>query len=103
MHQHQYVDIFVDVIEIRRQGAHVEQLLQLSVDGPGLAHLSGLGIELSLQTDRTQQADHRLFRRAELLDELRHVVFQKFFPIGREIRDGGTAIGRVGSRQAKIH
>ena len=51
MHQHQHIDILVDVIEIRGQGAHIEQLLQLGVDGPGLAHLSGLGIELSLQTD----------------------------------------------------
>ena len=51
MDQHQDIDILVDVIEIRGQCADGEQLLQLSVDRPGLAHLSGLGIELSLQTD----------------------------------------------------
>ena len=48
------------------------------------------------------QADHRLFRRRQLVDEFRHVVFQKLLAVGLKARNRRAAVGRIGAGQTEI-
>ena len=99
LHHHEHVDVGRDAIDVRRELTQGEQLLDLGDDGPGFAHLSGHRIDLTLHVDRTEQADHRLLRLPELLNELGNVVFQERFAFLLETGDHGMTIGRVRSRQ----
>ncbi len=102
MHHHQHVHVLVDVVEHRLPRAHREDLFDRRKDRPGLAHASAHGVELSLHAQRTQQPDHRLFRRAEFVNELGDVVLEKLLAVRLEVRDDGTAVGRVGAGKPEI-
>ncbi len=68
-------DVLVDVIDVGGEGADGEQFLQLGENRPGLAHLARHRVELSLQPQRTHEADHGFLRGAQLIDEFgpRHI------------------------------
>ena len=102
MHQHQHVHVRVDVRGARLERPQVEQLLRLGVDGPRLAHLSGLRIEARAHRQRGQPGDHRLLGVGELVDELDDVVLEELLLVRIEELDGGMAVGGVGAGEAEV-
>jgi hypothetical protein len=102
MHDHQHVDVVVDVIHIGGQRADREELLDLRQDGPWFAHPARHRIELALHRQGTHQSDHGLLGCAQFVDELGHVVFQELLPVALEFRNRGAAVRRVRARQTEI-
>ncbi len=102
MDHHQHVDVLVDVIDIRRDRPHRENLLELGEDGPRIAHAAAHGIELALHAQGTHEADHRLLRRAQFVDEFRHVVLEEFLAFRLKARDRRAAVRGVGAGQTEI-
>jgi hypothetical protein len=83
--------------------AYFEQLTHLFGDHPGLAGLARHRVELSLERQAAQQADHRLLRVGQRGYELGQVVFEEGL-LGRiQERDDVVVTHAVGAGHAQVN
>ena len=102
LHDNEDVDVLVDRLH-RRGGerAHFEQLLELRLDRPGLAHLPGLRVETRAHRQSRDQADGGLLRHRQLVDHLGDVVFEERLLVRVRDRHDRLAVGRVRADDAE--
>ena len=102
MDHHQHADVLVDRRRVRRDGADVEQLAHLLHARPALAHLTRHRVERGIDRQARQQADDRLLRVAQPVDQARDVVLEKLFLVRLEETDDLATIGRVRAGEPEV-
>ena len=102
MHDDEHADVLVDRLQRRRiQLTHVERLRELLIDGPRIAHRTCLLIEALRDRQAGKQTDDGFLALAQIVDELRDVVFEKRFLVRLQERNDGFAVRRVGAGEAQ--
>ena len=104
MDQHQDVDVFGDLRELRRQRTDLEELAHLLDDHPRLRALApqrGLRAQ-ALDRQRAQQAHDLPLRVREVVHELGDVVFEERLALGGEERDDFLVVDGVRAGEAEV-
>src|SRR5208282_3211131 len=104
MHDHEDVEIFVDLIGIFAKLAHRELVAHLGEDGPGRGRaLSHHRIaEGTRHGKRADKPDYFLLWILEPGDEMRHVIFEEALAIRLEEGDNLLVVGAIGAGKAEI-
>ncbi len=101
MDEHEHADIRRDLGGVTVDRAHVEELLHLGVDDPGVALLAGPA-EGALQRQRGQKADGLLLHAGEVEDQLGEVDFEEALALGLEEGDDLFLVGAVDAGETEI-
>ena len=99
MHDHQHIDVFIYVIRVRADIAHLEEFLHNVDNGPAFPDALRRVAE---QRQSRHHADDALFRVGEVIDQLGDIVFQRVLPACLKKRDGGFVIRGVDADQAQV-
>ena len=101
MDQHQHVDRRRDRLLAHRQHLDVEELLDLAHDHPRL-HLLPLHRHAAVDLHARDDPDLGLLRVRELVDELRHVIFEEALALRREEGNHLLVVRAVGRHKPEV-
>ena len=102
LRNHQHVDVRGDFLHVLINGANVEELADLAHDQPGLRRLIAHRRLAAIERQRCHQANGAFLRICQRVDQLRHIVFEERFTIGREEGNCLLIVGCVRCDEAEI-